>query len=519
MLFRSAYFENENRNSASNEASQKMDKVLNLTGVTNSKYHAVPSSGSPGLNAKSEPAIDRDADENDSASRFMYEQYAMTAQPVTSLPPSKRTTPLDVGFYPAVAIQALMRIFRDSSLAVHHGMVVQAVMFIFKSLGVRCVPFLSMVVPDIIDAVKFSASSNLRESLLMQLAALSTVVREHLRPYISQIFEIVAQFWSSRHMSTILELISSLAVGSPDEFRLFVPKLIQLLLGTFDAMQVAEWSFSPTTEALGINKGQADSQKIKLVLNSIFNLKDVFGEYLRIIVPALLRLAYSFSALMYLQDSGANDPFFEDISVLVYRTVAALVHSQGPIYFHQPALYYSDCKIAPPQNSENGLPACVVQPLVRTLLEKPPKSTAVGFAIVETLCVCAVEVGGLLWFQLYDGVARDAIEKWQETFPPTSGSEIPQATSHCTNGINFSCLELYDAIIKENLIPDISSHHLADESTFNFGVTRENLMVGNNFSGYFEATSDVNEPMSPQTTSQSTKMKLNHTRKTKSERF
>ena len=309
-------------------------------------------------------------------------------------------------------------------------------------------------------------------------------------------------------MSTILELISSLAVGSPDEFRLFVPKLIQLLLGTFDAMQVAEWSFSPTNEALGTNKGQADSQKLKLVLNSIFNLKDAFGEYLRIMVPALLKLAYSFAALMYLQDSGTSNPFFEEISVLVYRTVATLVHCQGPIAFHQPTLYYSDCNIAPQQNSENGLPACVVQPLIRTLLEKPPKSTAVGFAIVETLCVCAVEVGGLLWFQLYDGVVRDAIEKWQESFPPTSGNDIPQ-TSHCINGTIFSCLELYDAIIKENLIPDVTSHHLTDASTFNFGVTRENLMVGNDFSGYFDTTSDANEPMSPQTTSQSTKLKLN----------
>ena len=501
-----AYFENEVRNNASNETSPKMDRVLNLSGVTNTPHHALPTSANLGQKTNSESAVDRDADENEPASRFMYEQYAMTAQPVTSLPPSKRTTPLDEGFYPAVVIQALMRIFRDTSLVVHHGMVVQAVMFIFKSLGVRCVPFLNKVVPDMIDAIKYTASSNLRESLLMQLAALSAVVREHLRPYTAQIFEIVAQFWGSRHMSTILELISSLAAGSPDEFRLFVPTLIQLLLGTFDAMQVADWSFSP--EALGSSKGQADSQKLRLVLNSIFNLKDVFGEYLRIIVPALLKLAYSFAALLYLQESRINDPSFEDISVLVYRTVASLVHSQGPAAYHGPSIYYSDSKITSQQSSENGLPACVVQPLVRTLLEKPPRSTAVGFAIVETLCVCAVEVGGLLWFQLYDGVVRDAIEKWQESFPPPTSSDIPQ-TSHRINGTNFSCLELYDAIIKENLIPDVTNIHSSGSSTFNFGVSRENLMVGNEFSGYFDTNTDGNEPMSPQTQSQSTKLKVN----------
>ena len=502
-----AYLDNEIRNGVSNEPSQKVD-VSKLSGVSSTAFQTMPSSASLGQKPITEPAVDREADENEPASRFMYEQYAMTAQPVTSLPPSKHTTPLDEGFYPSVAIQALMRIFRDSSLAVHHGMVVQAVMFIFKSLGVRCVPFLDKALPDMLDAIKYSTSSNLRESLLMQLATLSSVVREHLRPYTSQIFEIVVQFWSSRHMSTILELISSLAVGSPDEFRIFVPTLIQLLLGTFDAMQVSEWSFSQTAEAPGINKGQADSQKLKLVLNNIFNLKDVFGDYLRIIVPALLKLAYSFAALLYLHDSRTNDPSIEEFAVLIYSTIAELVRCQGSFTFHRSALYYSDSKMAPQQSSENGLPACVVQPLVRTLLDKPPRSTAIGFAIVETLCVCAVEVGALLWFQLYDSVVRDAIEKWQESFPTSTGSDIPQ-TSHVINGSTFSCLELYDAIIKESLLPDIASLHPADVSTLNFGGTRENLTVENDFTGYFDATADGNEPLSTPNVSQSTKLKVN----------
>jgi FKBP12-rapamycin complex-associated protein len=501
-----AYFENELRSNTSNELTQKADKMLNMSGATNTLHQSLSSSTSKAQKATSEPAIDRDADENEPAAHFMYEQYAMTAQPVTSLPPSKRTTPLQEGFYPAVAIQALMRIFRDSSLVVHHGMVVQAVMFIFKSLGVRSVPFLNKFVPDMIYAVKFSASSNLRESLLMQLAGLSAVVREHLRPYTAQIFEVISQFWGSRHMSTILELISSLAVGSPDEFRLFVPTLIQLLLSTFDAMHVADWTISPTTEASGSSKGQAESQKLRLVLNSIFNLKDVFGEYLRIIVPALLKLAHSFVSVMYMQDSQIEYPFFEDISVLVYRTVSSLVHTQGSGAL-SPALYNSDSKIGSQHNSENGLPACAVQPLVRTLLEKPPRSPAVGFAIVETLCVCAVEIGGLLWFHLYDAVVRDAIEKWQESFPPPSSNDL-HPTSHRINGTIFSCLDLYDAMIKENLISDAFNVYSIGTSALNFGA-REHDMAGNDFPGYFDTSNDGNEPLSPQTASLSTKLKVN----------
>jgi Domain of unknown function (DUF3385) len=505
-----AYFEVDVNDFSDSENSHSMsaEKGTNLS-AKNSLNRSLPAKTVGRTQTNEGLSIDRDADENDPASHFMYEQYAMTAQPVLSLPPSKRTTPLDEGFYPSVAIQALMRIFRDSSLAVHHGMVVQAVMFIFKSLGLRCVPFLDKVVPHMIYAVKYLAPSNLRESLLVQLAVLSTIVREHLRPYIADIFDIVEQFWTSRHTATILELISSLATGSPDEFRVFVPKLIQLLLGTFDELQVAEWSFSPTNDAIGMSKGRADSQKLGLVLKSIFKLRGAFGDYLRIIVPALLKLANSFAALMYLQDSKTPDLSLVELAVSVYRTIASLLHYQGSLATNQPAFYYSEGKIAPRQSSENGLPACVVQPLVRTLIEKPPRSPTVGFAIVETLCVCAVQVGGLLWFQLYDNVVRDAIDKWQQSFPPSTGNDKP-TSSYNVDGTTFSCLELYDAIINESLIPDVTNMHSNITSTFNFGIIRENLMIGNgDFPGYFEVTAETNEPLSPQIASQSTKLKVN----------
>ncbi|KAJ9594613.1 hypothetical protein L9F63_027403, partial [Diploptera punctata] len=51
-------------------------------------------------------------------------------------------------YYPAIAIATLMRIIRDPTLSQHHTMVVQAVTFIFKSLGIKCVPYISHVMPS-----------------------------------------------------------------------------------------------------------------------------------------------------------------------------------------------------------------------------------------------------------------------------------------------------------------------------------------------------------------------------------
>ena len=50
-------------------------------------------------------------------------------------------------FYPSIAINSLMRILKDQSLAQHHTMAIQALGFIFKSLGIKSVPYLPQVSP------------------------------------------------------------------------------------------------------------------------------------------------------------------------------------------------------------------------------------------------------------------------------------------------------------------------------------------------------------------------------------
>ncbi len=49
-----------------------------------------------------------------------------------------------------VAISALMKILSDPSLSSSHKHVIQSVMFIFKTLGHKCVPFLPHIMPPIL---------------------------------------------------------------------------------------------------------------------------------------------------------------------------------------------------------------------------------------------------------------------------------------------------------------------------------------------------------------------------------
>ena len=218
-----------------------------------------------------------DNEEEEPAHLFMYEQYAMTSQPDSKLPPNLRLTPSDEDFYPTVAVQALTRILKDPSLAVYHGMVMQSVMYIFQNLGLRCVPFLKRIVPHILNTVRTCGQESLRESLLKQVVSLSGIVRDHLRPYLPAIFDVVEEFWNTtRHLGTILSLVEKMADGVPDEFRIYVPRLVPQILASIDTsqIQVSEWRSGNRQYA----STAAQFDRLDLILRSIRGLRGTLGD-------------------------------------------------------------------------------------------------------------------------------------------------------------------------------------------------------------------------------------------------
>jgi Domain of unknown function (DUF3385) len=429
-------------------------------------------------------------DDDSPAYLSMYEQYAMVAQPVLTLAPTKRINPTDDEFYPTVAIQSLMRMFRDPSLAVHHSMVIQAVMFIFKSLHLRCVPYLSKVVPRIIYAVRTCGPSNLRESLLKHLATLSYIVKEHLRPYVADIFDIVEQFWASRHLSTIFTLISNLAVRVPDGFREFVPRLIRRILTTLDELQVTDWSVVTDERHAVLGIGQVESEKLRLILKSISSLKVVLGDYLNILVPALLKLADSLASQSSLGDSGLTDDVLVEFSVLVFRTMSSLLDSTTTQTNRLSSIYYSEEKFR--RSLEDGLSSRVVQPIVRIFREKPPKNPTVGLAMIETLCVCIRQIGISNWIQLYDGVVREAISSWQSTNFSAGEDAPPSAIQNNQKILSFT--ELYDQAVQELISPSRKQYLNAQLIRSNSFVAFEGYQLSSNEFTTFDGPTDTYDP-------------------------
>ncbi|XP_074653906.1 serine/threonine-protein kinase mTOR-like [Tubulanus polymorphus] len=176
-------------------------------------------------------------------------------------------------FYPVVAIGTLMKIIRDPNLSQHHTMVVQAITFIFKSLGIKCIPYLQQVMPAYLNVIR-TADSTFREFLFQQLGVIIAIVKMHIRPYLNDIFELIKDYWTvnSPMQTTIILLVEQIVGALGTEFRVFLPQIIPHILRVF--------MHDVTTQ--------------RTVTAKLLNALQLFGanldDYLHLLLPPIVRL-------------------------------------------------------------------------------------------------------------------------------------------------------------------------------------------------------------------------------------
>ena len=278
------------------------------------------------------------------AHQVMYAQSVMRIQSVPKRSEDDvRLTPGHEDFYPRLAIASLIKMLKDETLSVHHSSVTQAIMNIFKSLGLRSVPFLDQMIPYLLQIVKrcgpgelvlikiifsliiyaififilfflfiscYSHIVGLRESLIQQLSQLAAIVRTHLAPYIGPIFEVVTPFWDE-HQSQILSLIEEMALASGEDFRPFIHRLLKLLLSSLVAPKLDSGMKSMTknmSNDLKDNKTRQSSnlpassqgqlmnfhslafRPLERSLSCVDAMRYLLRPYLNLIIPALCKL-------------------------------------------------------------------------------------------------------------------------------------------------------------------------------------------------------------------------------------
>ena len=133
-------------------------------------------------------------------------------------------------FYPTVALNALLRVLRDDSMASHHHMVVRSVMYIFRSLGLSCVQYLPATMPVILKVARecgdVLASSRWRSS-----PRSSPSSRGHVRTYLDDILDVIRAFWAPGPLlRQMLRLCEELATALHDDFRQHLPDLLPRMI-------------------------------------------------------------------------------------------------------------------------------------------------------------------------------------------------------------------------------------------------------------------------------------------------
>ncbi|KAI0880026.1 FAT-domain-containing protein [Annulohypoxylon maeteangense] len=181
-------------------------------------------------------------------------------------------TPSNKEYYPTVVINALLNILKDHSLAAHHAAVIEAIMNIFRTLGLECVSFLDRIIPAFLDVIKDCPASRL-ESYFNQLATLVSIVRQHIRNYLPQIIESLPPYWEMAPslQATILSLIEAISRSLEGEFKIYLASLLPAMLGVLEK--------DATTKRIPSEK----------VLHAFLVFGSSSEEYMHLIIPVIVR--------------------------------------------------------------------------------------------------------------------------------------------------------------------------------------------------------------------------------------
>lgn len=241
-------------------------------------------------------------------------------------------------YYPAIVISTLMRILRDPTLQQHHTSVVQAVTFIFQSLGIKCVPYISRVTPSLLYVARATDNNDFRKFLFTQLAKLIAIVKQHIRNYLDKIFDLIKEFWTpnSPLQPTLILLVEHIATALGSEFKVYLPQLMPQILRVL---------------AHDTSKERFVTEKLLFALQKF---EDNLDDYMHLVIPSIVKL---FDAT--------------DCPVNVAKTAMETVD------------YLSDSL------NYNELVSRIIHPLVRSLDSCPSlRSTA-----MDTLCALIVQLG------------------------------------------------------------------------------------------------------------------------------
>ena len=126
------------------------------------------------------------------------------------------------------------------------------------------------------------AQPNRQEIYLKQLANLVAIVKQHIRNYLSEVFDLVHDFWNpnSSLQITIIQLVEAVARAVEGEFKAYLPRLLQQILRSFDG-DLSIKSFS--------GEHRARLNTLLHVLRAFHVFGSGIEDYLHLVLPVIVR--------------------------------------------------------------------------------------------------------------------------------------------------------------------------------------------------------------------------------------
>ncbi|KAF2500193.1 ARM repeat-containing protein [Lophium mytilinum] len=253
------------------------------------------------------------------------------------------TTPSNEEYYPTIVISTLIGLLKDTSLSQYHSAVVDAVMNIYATMGLKCVPFLSQVVPGFLMVIRGAPPGRV-EGYFNQLSQLVRIVRQHIRPYLPAILKTVQDFWTASPMlqATILSLIEAIARSLEGEFKIYLADVLPLMLGVLDQDNSNKRLPSEKVLHAFLIFGYSAEEYMHLIIPVIIKMFDKPGqpqELRRQAIETLGRLSRQvniseFGSIIILPISrvlAGNDTSLKQTAL---ETLCALIFQLGPDYAH-----------------------------------------------------------------------------------------------------------------------------------------------------------------------------------------
>ncbi|WWC91382.1 uncharacterized protein L201_006326 [Kwoniella dendrophila CBS 6074] len=180
-------------------------------------------------------------------------------------------------FFQTVVIHSLVNVLHDPTYKDHYE-AVDAIMMIFRTQRLRCVNFLPQIVPAFLNVIRIAHSSR-TELYLKQLAQFITIVKQHIRNYLNDVFELIHEFWNpnSTLQITIISLVESIARAVEGEFKAYLPKLLQQILRSFDGELTAKH-----LPELRLNT-------LLHILRAFYVFGSSIEDYLHLVLPVIVR--------------------------------------------------------------------------------------------------------------------------------------------------------------------------------------------------------------------------------------